>query len=337
VLLRWGGSLLVLGLLIFFLRKNLPDLAATVRRVPLAAWALLLAGYMSTHIILVTKWRLMVNLAGADLGWRAAVRSYFAGLFGNLFLPSLVGGDVIRAGLGMAAARSRAGLLLGSFLDRMLDIAALALLAACGAAMLPRELDEPSRRIFFVVAGLFALAALAAAAAMKLLAPRLKYGWRRKAVKVRRAWRSMAQRPQYVATALLMGLSAQSILILLMAQLSYVAGLDVPLHLWFFAFPIAKLSALLPVTQGGIGVREAVQAAVLAPFGAPPQRVVAVGLVWETLIISGGLLGALIASIADRAARGARVAEQSASQMSTDGKGSAGNLRSARLEEVERE
>jgi uncharacterized membrane protein YbhN (UPF0104 family) len=62
----------------------------------------------------------------------------------------------------------------------------------------------------------------------------------------------------------------------------------------FFAWPLAKLSALLPVTQGGIGVREAALAALLAPFGAPAVLTVAVGLAWEAIIISGGLIAGLV-------------------------------------------
>jgi len=56
-----------------------------------------------------------------------------------------------------------------------------------------------------------------------------------------------------------------------------------------------KLASLLPVTQGGIGVREAALAALAAPFGAPPAMTVAVGLVWETIIIVGGLVAGIIA------------------------------------------
>ena len=57
-----------------------------------------------------------------------------------------------------------------------------------------------------------------------------------------------------------------------------------------------------PVTQGGIGVREA---ALAAPFGAPPAMTVAVGLVWETIILVGGLVAGVI-SYSLRGRRGAR-------------------------------
>jgi glycosyltransferase 2 family protein len=39
-----------------------------------------------------------------------------------------------------------------------------------------------------------------------------------------------------------------------------------------FAWPLAKIAAVVPITQGGIGVREAALVVLLAPFGAPLRR-----------------------------------------------------------------
>src|SRR5690606_234670 len=94
------------------------------------------------------KWRLLINAAGAGLGWRPALAAYYWGLFGNLFLPSIVGGDVVRAGVALRAARSRSGLLLGSVVDRLQDVLSLGLLAGLGALLSPRALDAQSARAF---------------------------------------------------------------------------------------------------------------------------------------------------------------------------------------------
>jgi len=52
---------------------------------------------------------------------------------------------------------------------------------------------------------------------------------------------------------------------------------------------------VLPLTQGGIGVREAALVALLAPFGAPGPLVLAAGLVWEAVVITGGLVAGAVA------------------------------------------
>jgi uncharacterized membrane protein YbhN (UPF0104 family) len=74
-----------------------------------------------------------------------------------------------------------------------------------------------------------------------------------------------------------------------------------PLAAWFFAWPLAKLIATLPISVAGLGVREASLAGFLAPFGAPPAAVVAIGLLWQTIQFAGGLVGGAIVLLSDRA------------------------------------
>jgi uncharacterized membrane protein YbhN (UPF0104 family) len=298
--LRAGGSAIVLLLLFRFL--PLEKLWERMRQVSPAEWLLVLVGYMCAHTIAVTKWRLMVNLAGAELSWLQAARCYSAGLFGNLFLPSLVGGDVIRAGIGLKLAQSRAGVLLGSFLDRLLDVAIMAIVAGVGTLLVPGALNDRSRRIFWFVAAMLALALAGTMAALWLLARRgVPFKIRRKIVKVRVAARSMARRPQSGALALVLGMATQLTFITMMAVLAAACGLHLEYRLWIFAFPLAKLSALTPATLGGIGVREAALGALLAPFGVPFATAVAIGLMWETIVVAGGLLAGLIALAAGKA------------------------------------
>jgi uncharacterized protein (TIRG00374 family) len=296
---RLGGSAVALGVLLWLL--PLDELWAALWRLPLWVFLLTLAGYLCGHLVAALKWRMMVNTAGAGLGMALAARCYFAGLFSNVFLPSLVGGDLIRAGLAMRSARHRAGALLASLTDRLLDVAALGLLAGFGALMVPRALDEHSRQIFLVLAAMVALLAAGTAVLVMLLpARRFAFKWRRKLVKLRQAVRAMAQHRGRVAAALALAVAIQGSFALMNAWIAGWCGLQVPLYVWLFAWPLGKISALLPLTQGGIGVREAALAALLTPFGAAPVLTVAVGLIWEVVLVAGGLIGGGIAVLAGR-------------------------------------
>jgi uncharacterized membrane protein YbhN (UPF0104 family) len=62
---------------------------------------------------------------------------------------------------------------------------------------------------------------------------------------------------------------------------------------------------VMPITQGGIGVREAALVALLAPFGAPAPLVLATGIVWEGIIIAGAIFAGLTALLLRRAAAAA--------------------------------
>jgi uncharacterized membrane protein YbhN (UPF0104 family) len=296
---RLAGTAVVLGLLFYLLPFQ--ELWQTMRRISLAAWLLVLAGYLGLHLMGVIKWRMMVNLAGAGLDYPQAARCYFAGLFGNLFLPSLVGGDVIRAGMALKLGKSKAGVLLGSLLDRMLDMAALASVAALGALLIPGHLDPQVARTFRTVLIVLGAGGLGGLAVMWLvLRRRFSFRIRRKLVRVRTAARRMARHPARVVLAWVLGLFFQVGLVLLMSRIAAECGLFVPLSAWLFAYPMAKLASLLPVTQGGIGVREAALAVLLVPFGAPPVLTVATGLVWETVIYVAALTGGIFQLFAGR-------------------------------------
>ena len=299
---RVAGSVVVLALLFTVLPAS--ELLAAMRRLPLAAWGLALATYLSLHLIGVAKWRLLVNAAGAGLPFLDAVRAYYSGLFGNTFLPSIVGGDVVRAGVAFGVVRSRSGLLLGSLVDRVQDIIGLGLVAGAGVLLSPRALAPESRTVFIALGALLAAGGLAALVAWFVFpVRRLPFRWRRKFIPVRRAVRATASRPSKLVIALLLGMLLQSLLVVLNWLLGRAIGIDIPLYVWFFVWPLAKISGLLPVTQGGIGVREAAQAALFAPFGVSAVMAVATGLVFEVVIISGGLAGGAIAWLIGRRPR----------------------------------
>ena len=297
--LRIGGSVLILALLFHFL--SVTQVWGTLRRLPTRLWLLVLVGYLAGHVVASGKWRLMVNLAGAGLSYPQAARCYFAGLFSTLFLPSIVGGDVVRAGIAMRLGRSKAAVLLGGLLDRILDLVALTTLAGFGAILVPGALSPASRRAFWWL-GAAAVVVCAIAALLMILLParRFYYRTRRRLVRLRAAGRSMARSPQYGLVALGLALAVQGSLVLLTRVIAEACGLHLMLRAWFFAWPLAKLSALLPITQGGIGVREAALAALLAPFGARAVLTVSVGLAWEAIIISGGLIAGAAAAVLGR-------------------------------------
>jgi hypothetical protein len=121
--LRLGGSAVTLGLLLLILPFD--ELMAALGSVPAAVWTGAISVYLCLHLLGVAKWRLLLNGAGAGISFRDAVRCYYMGLFGHIFFPSIVGGDVVRAGLAFRLARSRSAIVFGSLVDRVIDLVAL--------------------------------------------------------------------------------------------------------------------------------------------------------------------------------------------------------------------
>jgi uncharacterized membrane protein YbhN (UPF0104 family) len=297
--LRVAGSALILALLFHFVPFG--EAWRAMRRLPPLIWLAVLVGYFCAHLAGVNKYKLMLNGAGAGLNFAQAVRCYFAGLFSSLLLPSVAGGDLVKAGLALRLGRSKAGVLLGSLLDRLIDVFVLVTLATAGAMLVPGALDPADRRGFLIaIAAVIGVGILVVAVVFLLPARRFSYPMRRRMVRLRRAARSMARRPGRVAAALGLGFVTQLSFITLTTLLAAACGLHLPYRAWLFAWPLAKISAFLPISQAGIGVREATLAALLVPFGAAAGVVVGVGLAWETIVIAAGLVSGLISLLVGR-------------------------------------
>ena len=297
--IRFGGSGLILILLLTYLPYR--QVFSTIKRIPPQAGLALLAWYLLMHLLGVTKWRLLVNLAGADLKFSRAVRCYYWGLFGNIFLPSLVGGDLVRCGMAFLFSRSRAAIVLGSLMDRVQDVGGLLAVTAIGMLLMPVTLDYQSyKELWLIGAVLLAAGLLGLASLFVIPARKFPMKIRRIMVKLRRGIFSMYQRPGRMFTCFVLGMVLQVSQILINYSLGKLAGLHISFAAWLFAWPLAKLTALVPVTQGGIGVREVALVSLLAPLGAPAVLTAAVGLAFQAIAITGGLIGGVMALIMGR-------------------------------------
>jgi uncharacterized membrane protein YbhN (UPF0104 family) len=303
LLLRWAAAFGILALLLhFFPTAQLRD---ALSRVPPARFIAVLLIYLVALTGGITKWHVVVNSAGAQLSFAASAQCYTSGLFGALFLPSIIGGDVARLAVGISRSPHPAAVITGNVADRFLDVGAQLTLVSLGLILLPGSLpvalQAPARHVLFAGA---AVAAIVLALVLILHRPLLRgrsVRFRRRLAQIRRAIRSVARHPHRLLFGWLLGTSVQGTYILLTALLGISCGLALPLRVWLFAWPLAKMAAVMPITQGGIGVREAALVLLLAPFGAPAARVLATGIVWEGVIIAGGLLAGLTALLLRRA------------------------------------
>jgi hypothetical protein len=294
---RWAAALLVLGILLYLL--PVAPLRGALSRVPISRFIAVLLIYFVAVTGGITKWHTVVNSAGAQLSFATSAQCYTSGLFGALFLPSIIGGDVARLAVGISRSPRPAAVVTGNVADRFLDVAAQLTLISVGLLLLPGSLPAPlhapAKRVLF--AGVLAVAIFSSLVAA--LRRPLLYGRsvriRRRLAQLRHAIRAVSRRPGRLLFGWLLGTSVQGTYVLLTALLGVACGLRLPLRVWLFAWPLAKIAAVMPFTQGGIGVREAALVLLLAPFGAPAAQVLATGIVWEGVIITAGLLAGLTA------------------------------------------
>jgi uncharacterized protein (TIRG00374 family) len=286
-----SGGLLAL-LLLFLPWDAVRD---AIHRLPLSLWLAVLAGFLVGHFVGVIKWRILVNAGGRSLRMLDAVRCYSAGLFANLCLPSIVGGDVLRAALAARATRSPEAAVLAGVVDRAIDVATLAILIVIGGIFARDALPGWGRSAFTItllVMGVIVVVFL------PLLVRRPLERWprrfRRRIGRSLVALRSVARRPGSALASLMLSLIIQSFFVVLNVAIGRAIGIDVPLAVWFLVWPLAKVAGLMPISLGGLAVRDAAFAGLLVPLGVPLAIGVLASLVWQSVLIVGGLLAGAV-------------------------------------------
>jgi uncharacterized membrane protein YbhN (UPF0104 family) len=287
-------ALSVAVLTVIFVLLPWADVRAAAARLSPFVWLGVLAGFLAGHRLGVMKWQRLINAGRASLHTADAVRCYAAGLFANLCLPSIVGGDVLRAALATRATGRAEATVLGSVADRVIDVLGLGLLLTAGGLM-TRELLPGAASTLIGTAIL-----VGAIVAIVMLPFVLRTPIRRWPRRLRRpvgrglvALRYLSRDYSTALLALTISLTMQSGFVLLNWWIGSSLGIDVPVGAWFFVWPLAKLAGLLPVGVNGLGVRDATLGALLVPLGVPMATGVVASLVWQSVLIGGGLLGGL--------------------------------------------
>ena len=133
--------MLILGVLLYLL--PLAPLRNALSHVPLTRFIAVLLIYLLALTGAITKWHTVVNSAGAQLSFASSAECHTSGLFGALFLPSIIGGDVARRAIGISHSPCPAAVITGNVADRFLDVAAQLTLVSLGVVLLPGLLPVP--------------------------------------------------------------------------------------------------------------------------------------------------------------------------------------------------
>ncbi|MFZ6026755.1 MAG: lysylphosphatidylglycerol synthase transmembrane domain-containing protein [Chloroflexota bacterium] len=127
-ILRWLGTLLTLGLLIWLLgSQGWENIFAAFRQIAWWRLALALAATVLSRLAVATRWFALLRGARVKAPFGLVTRITFAGLFASNFLPTTIGGDVIRLGGAVRFGFSRAISLASLMVDRLVGMAGMAM------------------------------------------------------------------------------------------------------------------------------------------------------------------------------------------------------------------
>jgi len=135
-ILRWGGSILAFGLLIYlFASQGWGEILATFRQISIGRLLLGIFLVMVSRFAVAGRWHVLLQ-AVEDVSWQKSIRITFAGLFASNFLPTTIGGDVVRLAGAIQFNINGAVAAASLIVDRLVGMLGMILAIPFGAAPL---------------------------------------------------------------------------------------------------------------------------------------------------------------------------------------------------------
>ncbi|MDP2983511.1 MAG: lysylphosphatidylglycerol synthase transmembrane domain-containing protein [Candidatus Latescibacter sp.] len=246
------------------------------------------------------QWGILLGFHGIHLGFRGTVSRYFMGLFFNYVLPGVIGGDIIRVYQAAKASGKTTSAFSSTLADRVMGLLILVLFSLCGFLFLP---SGPSMEalpvavfMFLLLCGFIGLFALKPAGRIMSRAfGRFLPGEIR--LKLSAVYHEMHQLTR--APSILLAILGTSIFIqLTRIGVHFLCGRAVGIELGFMYFalfvPLMEITASIPISLGGVGVREMMAVILFSTVGVSQATVVS----YTFLAYSSGFIGALPGSVA---------------------------------------
>ncbi len=289
-----GAGLLVL------LFSRVDTVALLERAAGLDYWAVM-AGLIATlPMIFVQAERFRrVSRLQVALNFRPALALTWMGMFFNQTLPSSIGGDAFRIWYMRHHGFNLSQAVTVILADRAFGFVALFLILAAGLPSLFALIPEPAPRIaicLLVLAGFAAWLAVAWLDRLLALLPPAGRDIRFVAGLARAA--GFLRRTTLRADLALPGFAFSLAALLSQATTAWLVagglGLSVGFLTILFFIPFANLAALLPVSVGGWGIREAVMIGAYGMAGVSPETALLLSILCGLIALVASLPGLLI-------------------------------------------
>ncbi|MHB1346004.1 MAG: lysylphosphatidylglycerol synthase transmembrane domain-containing protein [Candidatus Humimicrobiaceae bacterium] len=297
-----------LGLIIYLVLTQFRDfrtIASTLKDISLPLIILSAATHIYGIWITAYRWQSLLKTQGVRLSILSLSASTLVGLFFNNFLPTSIGGDVYRAydvtkksdlpmsssisilvverlsGIIASAAFAAAALFLGftAIGEKSIIIPILIFLAA-------------SIFIFFLILNPNILGLHRLAKKVKLLQKIID-----KLSNVYNTFLSFKKYKWTLVRVIIFSLTLQFAVIVNYWLASKSLGIPLNLEVFIFIVPVVSIISMLPISLGGIGVREGSLVFLMVSLGAQNAKAAMCSLLLFTMLLVMGIIGGLIYAI----------------------------------------
>jgi uncharacterized membrane protein YbhN (UPF0104 family) len=303
--LIWAVKIVVSGGLLYYLLSQV-DLARlwSLARTASVPWLVAaLALYLVMVIVSAWRWDLLLRAQHVHMPFGGLTSSFLVATFFNNFLPSNIGGDVVRIGDTARAAGSKTLATTVVLVDRGIGLLGLVFVAAVGTTLAARRSDAigpvgPGA----LWAGLVGAVAVAAFAVLMptrvgaLLQPlkALHQEWVEERInRLTGALARFREAPNALAACFIGAILVQGVLVAFYLAICLALHLQVPVAHLAIIVPISFIVQMVPLSVNGLGVRESTFGFYFTQLGQPLESGLALSLIGAALIMLFSTSGAV--------------------------------------------
>ncbi len=126
MLVRLLGTVLAVFLIVvLFEREGWAEITSSIRQISLPVFLLALASLLVSRIFVIVRWHILLRSGGVAIPFARTTELTLTGLFASNYLPTTIGGDVVRLGGAMQLGFDRAVCLASIVADRVLGMAGM--------------------------------------------------------------------------------------------------------------------------------------------------------------------------------------------------------------------
>ena len=131
--IRVVGTLGSLGLLLYLLsQQGWAEILSALRRIPASSLIAVVGLLFVSRLAITARWHTLLRSTDPSFSFRDSLRLTLAGLFAANFLPTTVGGDVVRLAGVMKLSRDRVGSAASIVADRLIGLLGMAMVLPLG-------------------------------------------------------------------------------------------------------------------------------------------------------------------------------------------------------------
>lgn len=301
VLIRVGISVILLVVLLKFNKIDVQEVSAAIRGANRLALALSFLIMFACYVLCLFRWEMLLKALKIQLPLSRVITSFSGGVFFNLFLPSTIGGDLMRS-IDLATHTKRPKEVIATvFLDRLSGYIGLVILALA-ALILGWGLiqDKGVLWVLFFISALLALILFVLFnnflfSKISGLLDRFHSGKTGELLKdLHREIHYFRGHKRTILINVMLSILIQAHAPLTLFVIAKALGLEINIIYFFIFLPIVGAISLLPISIGGLGLREATTTLFFAKVGVDTHLALTMSLINSLFIFACGSLGGLI-------------------------------------------